>query len=49
MRRVLREWRKGKRGGEEYKKEKREYKELCEVKKKEENERWGREVERDEE
>ncbi|KYN29366.1 hypothetical protein ALC57_01193, partial [Trachymyrmex cornetzi] len=40
VRRVLREWRKG-----EYRKEKREYKELCEVKKKEENERWERKVE----
>lgn len=43
MRRALREWRKNKGRGEEYRKEKREYKELCEIKKKEENERWKRE------
>ncbi|KYN16348.1 hypothetical protein ALC57_11395 [Trachymyrmex cornetzi] len=45
VRRVLREWRKGNGKGMEYKKEKREYKELCEVKKREENERWERKVE----
>ncbi|KYN24369.1 hypothetical protein ALC57_04031, partial [Trachymyrmex cornetzi] len=45
VRRVLREWRKGKGGGEVYRKEKNKYKELCEAKKKEDNERWERKVE----
>jgi len=39
VRRLLKEWRKGKRKENDYK---REYNELCERKKKEENERWER-------
>lgn len=44
MRGELREWRR--RGGEgtKYRGRKREYKELCERKKKEENERWEKEA-----
>ncbi|KYN22002.1 hypothetical protein ALC57_05614 [Trachymyrmex cornetzi] len=38
------EWRKGK-GGGVYRKEKKEYKELYEAKKKEDNKRWERKVE----
>ncbi|KYN14003.1 hypothetical protein ALC57_13794, partial [Trachymyrmex cornetzi] len=45
VRRVLRQWRKGNGEGMEYRKEKREYKELCEAKKREENERWERKME----
>lgn len=40
VRRCLRRWRKGKGGERTYKKEKKNYKELCERKKKEENEKW---------
>ncbi|KYN11482.1 hypothetical protein ALC57_16362 [Trachymyrmex cornetzi] len=45
VRRVLKEWRKGNEEGMEYRKEIREYKELCEAKKRKENERWERKVE----
>jgi len=45
MRRILRAWRKGRGDRWEHQKGKREYKELCEEKKKKENERWEREVE----
>ncbi|KYQ49651.1 hypothetical protein ALC60_11272 [Trachymyrmex zeteki] len=42
---MLREWREGRQEGREYIKEKREYKELCEKKKREENERWEMKME----
>lgn len=42
---ILREWRKKEEVGQEFRKEKREYKEFCERKKREENEKWGREAE----
>lgn len=42
VRRKLRGWRRTGMRGEEYRKEKQEYKEMCERKKKEENERWER-------
>lgn len=42
IRKMLREWRKGKRGRREYKEKKKEYRELCE--KKEEHEKWERVV-----
>jgi len=45
VRRILREWRKGKGDRREYQKKKREYKELCEENKRKENERWEREME----
>jgi len=45
VRRSLREWRKGKGDRREYLKKKRDYKELCEEKKKKENERWEGEIE----
>lgn len=45
VRRKLREWRRNEGDGEEYRKEKREYKELCERKKKVENDRWERRAE----
>ncbi|KYN16544.1 hypothetical protein ALC57_11205, partial [Trachymyrmex cornetzi] len=45
VRRVLREWRKGKGGRKEYWKQKKEYKELYGNKKKEENDMWERKVE----
>lgn len=44
MRRKLREWRRGRCEREEYRKGRKEYKEMCEKKKKEENERWERKV-----
>jgi len=45
VRKVLKEWRKGKGGGQEYRREKRKYKELCDRKKQEENRNWEREAE----
>lgn len=45
VRRRLREWRSGKGEGRDYRKEKREYRELCDSKKQEENVKWEREVE----
>jgi len=42
VREELRKWKRWRRGGEEYKRVKRDYKELCESKKKEENDRWER-------
>nr|XP_034194846.1 uncharacterized protein LOC117611072 [Osmia lignaria] len=42
---VLREWRKGREEGESYRKAKREYNSLCKDKKREENERFIKEVE----
>lgn len=42
VRRSLRNWREGRWGGQIYRKEKREYKELCERKKQEENKIWDR-------
>lgn len=44
MRKELREWRRMGGNGGEYKKVKREYKTLCERKKKEENDRWEKQV-----
>ncbi|KAM0728549.1 hypothetical protein ACS0PU_004804 [Formica fusca] len=44
VRRELREWRKGKKIGEGFRKTKREYKELCEKKKEEEREKLIREA-----
>jgi hypothetical protein len=38
----LRKWRKGLGEGEEFMKRKKEYREMCERKKKEKNERWER-------
>lgn len=43
---VLKKWRRDVLGGEAYRREKKEYKELCNRKKAEENERWEREVEK---
>nr|XP_012232396.1 PREDICTED: golgin subfamily A member 6-like protein 22 [Linepithema humile] len=40
VRKELGKWKRKERGGEEYRKEKKEYRELCERKKKEEGERW---------
>jgi len=45
VRRALRRWRKGEERGTRYKKERKEYRELCERKRKEENERWEKEIE----
>lgn len=42
MRRELRKWRKGGREGVRYKERKREYRELCDRKKKEKNKKWER-------
>jgi len=44
VRRELRKWRKGRGSGEGYRRIKREYKRLCEEKRKVENERWEREA-----
>lgn len=44
VRRQLRRWRKGKGEGERYRTEKKEYKELCEKKKKKEEKRLMREI-----
>lgn len=38
----MREWRKGDRGREDYRRERREYREMCERKRREENESWMR-------
>nr|XP_034195027.1 vicilin-like seed storage protein At2g18540 [Osmia lignaria] len=45
LRGVLREWRKGRAEGESYRKTKREYNNLCKDKKREENEKFVKEVE----
>ncbi|XP_046145496.1 trichohyalin-like [Osmia bicornis bicornis] len=45
VRKILRDWRKGRVGGERYREAKREYNRLCEAKKEKENERFEREVE----
>jgi len=48
MRKALKEWRKGRMEGKEYRREKREYKEIyvkCDVKRREENKRWKKETE----
>jgi len=45
VRKSLRDWRRGKENRQEYQRERREYREICEEKKKEENLRWEREVE----
>lgn len=45
VRNFLREWRERRVEGQEYRREKREYKELCDRKKQEENERWERKAE----
>lgn len=44
VRRSLREWTDGRGGGQEYRKEKREYNKICEKKRQEENEKWEREA-----
>jgi len=44
VRRELRKWRKGRRSGEGYRRMKGEYKQLCEEKRKAENEKWEREA-----
>jgi len=44
VRRALRKWRKGDEQGTRYRKERKEYRELCERKRKEENKRWEREI-----
>jgi len=44
VRRALREWRKKRGEITNYKREKKEYKELCGVKRREENERWEEEA-----
>lgn len=46
VRKELRKWRKNRADREEYKEKKREYKLICEQKKREENENWEREVDR---
>jgi len=45
VRKTLREWRKGQGGGQEYRREKKKYKDLCDRKKQEENRNWEREAE----
>ncbi|XP_046142334.1 golgin subfamily A member 6-like protein 1 [Osmia bicornis bicornis] len=45
VRKILREWRRGSKEGESYRKAKKEYNKVCEEKKKEENERFIKEVE----
>jgi len=45
IRRALTEWRKKRGEIADYKREKKEYKELCGVKRREENERWEEEAE----
>jgi len=45
VKKELRKWRGDGGKGEEYRKKKQDYKELCERKKKEENERWEKQVE----
>jgi len=45
VRRSLRGWKKGEENKQEYQKKRKEYKELCEEKKREENERWELDVE----
>lgn len=45
VRKSFREWREGRGGGQEYKREKREYRKICGKKKQKDNEKWEREAE----